>query len=142
MQLLQSCTSRYSVVWVLSQTIELKGTVHRPAGFLINSKLIVNLLVSFQGKPLLTRLIKMMFSATINVMHFISGKHWFKGTVSRDFHWVLLYINRKLFSRAIVAHHKILILLKGHFTIYKRRSSIRIALQFLMVCSFVVSALF
>ena len=43
----------------------------------------------------------------------------FKGTVSRDLRWVLLYINRKLFSRAIVAHHKILILLKGHFTINK-----------------------
>jgi len=42
-----------------------------------------------------------------------------KRTVSRDLRWVLLYINRKLFSRAIVAHRKILILLKGHFTIYK-----------------------
>ena len=57
----------------------------------------------------------MMFSATINVMHFISGKHadWtigFKGIVSRDLSWVLLYINRKLFLRAIVAHHTILIL--------------------------------
>ena len=41
----------------------------------------------------------------------------FKGTVSRDLRWVLLYINRKLFSRAIVAHHTILILLKGHCTI-------------------------
>ena len=39
-----------------------------------------------------------------------------KGTVSRDLKWVLLYINRKLFSRAIVAHHKILILLKGQCT--------------------------
>ena len=35
-----------------------------------------------------------------------------------------MYINRKLFSRAIVAHIKILILLKGQFTINKRRSSI------------------
>jgi len=32
-----------------------------------------------------------------------------KGTVSRDLRWVLQYINQKLFSRAIVAHHKILI---------------------------------
>ena len=36
-----------------------------------------------------------------------------KGTVSRELRWVLQYINQKLFSRAIVAHHKILILLKG-----------------------------
>ena len=28
----------------------------------------------------------------------------FKGTVSRELRWVLLYINRKLFSRAIVGH--------------------------------------
>ena len=39
------------------------------------------------------------------------------GTVSQDLMWALLYTKRKLFSRAIVAHHKILILLKGHFTI-------------------------
>ena len=32
----------------------------------------------------------------------------------------ILYINRKLFSRAIVGHHKIYILLKGHFTINKK----------------------
>ena len=57
-----------------------------------------------------------------------------KGTVSRELRWVLLYINRKLFSRAIVGRHKILILLKGHFTINKRRSSLWTALQFLMVC--------
>ena len=43
-----------------------------------------------------------------------------KGTVSRDLRWVLLYFNRKLFSRAIVGHHKILILLKGHLTINKK----------------------
>ena len=36
-----------------------------------------------------------------------------KGTVSRELRLVLLYINRKLFWRAIVGHHKILILLKG-----------------------------
>ena len=44
----------------------------------------------------------------------------FKGTVSRELRWVLLNINRKLFSRAIVGHHKILILLKGHLTINKK----------------------
>jgi len=36
-------------------------------------------------------------------------------------------------SRAIVAHHKILILLKGHFAIYKRKSSVWMALQFQIV---------
>jgi len=50
-------------------------------------------------------------------------KYQLKGTVSRDLRWVLLDINQKLFSRAIVTHHKILILSKGHFTIKKRRSS-------------------
>ena len=33
--------------------------------------------------------------------------------LSHKNYWVLLYINPKLFSKAIVAHHKILILLKG-----------------------------
>ena len=31
-----------------------------------------------------------------------------------------MYINQMLFSRADVAHHKILILLMVHFTIYKK----------------------
>ena len=35
---------------------------------------------------------------------------------------VLLYINRKLFSRPIIALHKISTLLKGQFTIYKKHS--------------------
>ena len=39
---------------------------------------------------------------------------------------VLPYFNQKLFSRADVAHHKILILLKGHFTIYKVQYSLAI----------------
>ena len=43
-----------------------------------------------------------------------------KGAVSRELRRVLLYINRKLFSRAIVAHHKIVILLKGHLITNKR----------------------
>ena len=43
---------------------------------------------------------------------------YLKGTVSRDGRWGLLYINRKLFLRRIVADDKILIFLKGHFTIY------------------------
>ena len=37
-----------------------------------------------------------------------------KGTVSQEFRWVFIFINQKLFSRAIVGHHKILILLKGN----------------------------
>ena len=45
----------------------------------------------------------------------------FKGSVSRILRWVLLYINQKLFSSSIVAHHKILILLKGYFAIYKNK---------------------
>ena len=51
-------------------------------------------------------------------------EYWFKEIVSRDLRLVLLYINQKLFSGVIVAHHKILILLKWHFTINKRRSSV------------------
>ena len=50
-----------------------------------------------------------------------------KGTVSSE------YINRKLFSKADMDHHKILILLKGHFTIYKNQSRIFTAQQFQMV---------
>ena len=38
--------------------------------------------------------------------------------------YILLYINWKQFSGAIVAYHTILILLKGHFTIKKRRPSV------------------
>ena len=43
---------------------------------------------------------------------FNKNLHFLKGTGSRDLRWLLLYINQKLF-------HKILILLKGHFKIYK-----------------------
>ena len=45
-----------------------------------------------------------------------------KGSVSRVLRWVLLYINGKLFSRPIIALHKILTLLKGQFTIYKKQA--------------------
>ena len=49
----------------------------------------------------------------------------------------MLYINRKLFSRADVTHHKVLILLKGHFTIYQiKPSSICMARQFQLVLAF------
>ena len=55
-----------------------------------------------------------------NVVYPLKIAHWpFKGTVSQKLRWVLLFIIQKLFSRADVAHNKILILLKGHFTIYK-----------------------
>ena len=45
-----------------------------------------------------------------------------KGSVSRDLRWVLLYINQKLFSRPIIASHKILTFLKGQFTIDKKQA--------------------
>ena len=61
---------------------------------------------------------------------YLRSQQFLNGTVSSDLRWVLLCINRKLLSRAIGAHHKILILLKGHLTIYKRRSIVRTAWQF------------
>ena len=45
-----------------------------------------------------------------------------KGSVSRDLRWVLLNIYRKLSLRPIIALHKILILLKGKFTIYIKQA--------------------
>ena len=45
-----------------------------------------------------------------------------KGSVSRVLRWVLLYIDWKLFSRPIITSHKILTLLKGQFTIYKKQA--------------------
>ena len=47
----------------------------------------------------------------------------FKGRVQQKLRPMLLYINQKLFSRPIIAVHKILILLKGHFTIFKKPSA-------------------
>ena len=38
---------------------------------------------------------------------------YLKGSVSRVLRWVLLYINRKFFSRPIIASHKILTFIKG-----------------------------
>ena len=46
----------------------------------------------------------------------------FKGSVSRVLRWVLLYIIQKLFSRPIIASHKILTFLKGQFTINKKQT--------------------
>ncbi len=43
-----------------------------------------------------------------------------KETFSLELRRLLLDINWKLFSRDIVAHHKILILLKAYFAIYKK----------------------
>ena len=54
----------------------------------------------------------------------------------------VLNINQKLFSRAIVAHHKILILLQAHFTINKRRSNLWRALQFQIVWTILDAAIF
>ena len=48
----------------------------------------------------------------------VSRREDLKGTVSRKLRPRLLYIIKKLFSRPIIAGHKILILLKGQFTIY------------------------
>jgi len=45
-----------------------------------------------------------------------------KGSVSRVLRWVLLYIIQKLFSRPIIALHKILTFLKGQFTIYIKQA--------------------
>ena len=44
-------------------------------------------------------------------------------TVSQELRWILQFLCKKLFSRADVALHKILILLKGHFTIYRKKQS-------------------
>ena len=46
----------------------------------------------------------------------------FKGSVSRDLRWVLLYINRNLSLRPIIGSQKILSLLKGYFTIYIKQA--------------------
>jgi len=45
-----------------------------------------------------------------------------KGSVSRVLRWVLLYIIQKLFSRPIIASHKILTFLKGQYTIYIKQA--------------------
>ena len=47
-----------------------------------------------------------------------------KGTVSRELRPMLLYIIQKLFSRPIVALHKIYILLKGQSAINKKPFSV------------------
>jgi len=64
------------------------------------------------------------------------------GTVSRELRWVLLHIHWKLFSRAFAVHYKIVILLKGRFTINKSWSSIRTALQFQIVWTMLDTAVF
>jgi hypothetical protein len=54
------------------------------------------------------------------VLYFCQGKKGFKGSVQPELRPMLLYIIRKLFSRRYVADDKILKLLKGLFTIYKK----------------------
>jgi len=54
----------------------------------------------------------------------LQSKFMLKGTVSRELRHRLLYIIRKVFSRPIVASHKIYILLKGQFTINKKPFSV------------------
>ena len=48
-------------------------------------------------------------------------KNYVEASVQRNLRPRLLYIIRKLFLRPIIAGHKIYILLKGHFTIYKKK---------------------
>ena len=60
-------------------------------------------------------------------------KNFIKGSVSRVLRWVLLYIIQKLFSRPIIASHKILTFLKGQFTIYIKQADA--ALYYDMVLS-------
>ena len=48
----------------------------------------------------------------------------FKGTVSQELRPMLLYIIQKLFSRPIIASHKVYILLKGQSAINKKPFSI------------------
>ena len=43
-------------------------------------------------------------------------------SISRVLRWILLCINQKLFSRPIIASHKILTFLKGQFTINKKQA--------------------
>ena len=63
----------------------------------------------------------MIIYLSFNLSSFLGLLKW---TVSRELrHW-LLYIIRKLFSRPIVASHKIYILLKGQFTINKKPFSV------------------
>ena len=50
------------------------------------------------------------------------GTVTFKGSVSRMLRWVLFYVNQKLSLRPIIASHKILILVKGQFTIYTKQA--------------------
>ena len=66
-----------------------------------------------------------------------------KGTVSREL-WggIAIFINRKLFSIAIVAHHTILTLLKRHFAIYKIKYSVLTALQFQIIWTILDAGLF
>jgi len=67
----------------------------------------------------------------------------FIGTISRELRWELLpvYINWKLFSRADVAQHTVLVVLKGHFAIYKRRSSICTAEPYICILGLLVIGL-
>ena len=57
------------------------------------------------------------------IWNFSTMKPSFKGTFSWKLRWALLFVNRKLFSRSLGAHHKILILLKGHLAIYNENFS-------------------
>ena len=47
-----------------------------------------------------------------------------KGSIQRKLRPRLLYLIGMLFSRPIIAGHKIYFLLKGHFTIFKKPPSV------------------
>jgi len=55
------------------------------------------------------------------------------GTVSRELRWVLLYINRKLFSRAIVTHHNFFYFVKGTLHNQQKKIQLMNTLQFQIV---------
>jgi len=54
-----------------------------------------------------------------NCEHYLK-KISFKGTVSQELRWVLLYINQKLFSRADVSHNKNFNFIKGPLQNFKK----------------------
>ena len=68
--------------------------------------------------------IKILWWATIALERsfwLIYSNTHLKGTVSRELRHRLLYIIQNLFSGAMVAHQKILILVKGYFALYKKK---------------------
>ena len=65
-----------------------------------------------------------IFITYLQASYFMAGDYavGLKGSVSRVLRRVLLYIIQKLFSRPIIASHKILTFSKGQFTIYIKQA--------------------